>query len=156
MAPSIHTILRLLLAIVAVSMLLLAINVTWMLANSSESHSGVLHAVLLTWIFTLLYGGVCGLIAAFKNRAVLTAHVAVCWLLVAGLHIWYIVKGRHQLLHLPQSSSWTLLIKISADVLCVTSIVVAALLIHWNRALLSAGGIMLHAVIPIARQDSIV
>lgn len=147
--------LRLLLAVVATSMLLLALDMAWMLAKSTTSHPEMLQIVLLTWISALLYGGVCGLIAALKNRLAMAAHVVACWLLIAVLHVWYIVDGRHRLLYLPQASSWSLIAKISADLLCVVFVAVVALTLRWKRVLLGSGGLMLHTVAPVACDQSL-
>lgn len=147
--------LRLLLAVVATSMLLLALDMAWMLAKSSETHPEMLQFVLLTWISALLYGGVCGLIAALRNRLAMATHVVACWLLIAGLHVWYIVDGRHRLLYLPQASSWSLIAKISADLLCVVFVAIVALMLRWKRVLLGSGGLMLHTVAPVACDQSL-
>lgn len=148
-----ETIARLLLGVVAVSMLLLAFNLVWMLSYSPRLQSDMLQAVLLIWISALLYGGVCGLTAALGNRLALAAHVVFCWLLIAALHVWYLVDGRHRLLHLPQATSWTLIAKSSADLLCIVFVAVMALVMRRSRV---SSGLMLHTVMPIPREPSIV
>lgn len=148
-----HQLARLLLAVVAVSMLLLAVNLVWMLSNSSAHQPTILQAALLIWLLALLYGGVCGLVAARSSRLALAGHVVACWLLIAALHVWYLVDSRHRLLHLPQASSWSLIAKTSADLLCILFIAVMALVLRWNRVLLpSTGGLMLHTVVPMSSQ----
>lgn len=136
--------LRLLLAVIAVSMVLLAANVSFMLRRSAKSP--MLNALLLTWISALLYGGLCGLVAAFKNRIAMAAHVVACWMLIAVLHVWYLVDGRHRVMLLPRTSNLSLIAQVAADLLCVAFIATIGLLLRWQ---LQHQALNFHAVMPL-------
>lgn len=141
--------LRLLQAIAAVSMLVLALDMVCMLNKSSETHPEMLHAALLTWISALLYGGVCGLVVTLTSRLPMATHVLVCWLLIAVFHTWYLIDGHYRLDLLPPSSSWVLMAKISADLLCVLFVAGVALAMRSKRLLPDSGGFLLHSVAPL-------
>lgn len=141
--------LRLLLAVIAVSMVLLAANVSFMLRRNAKSP--MLNVLVLTWISALLYGGLCGLVAAFKNRLAMAAHVVACWLLIAVLHVWYLVDGRHRVMLLPHTSNWSLIAQIAADLLCVAFIAAINLLMRWQ---LKHHPLNFHTVIPMPAKTS--
>lgn len=135
---------RLLLAVAATSMVLLATNVSFMVRQNTRSP--LLNGMLLAWILALIYGGVCGMIAAVRNRLAMAAHVVVCWLIIAAFHVWYIVDSRHYGTLLPQSSNWSLIAQVFCDLLCVVFVAAMALLLRWHEFVLHDASVKLQAL----------
>lgn len=127
----------------------MAVNMTWMLSNDSKSCPKTLQAIPLTWIAATFYGGVCGLIATLTNRHAMATQVLVCWLIIVVFHAWYLVDGRHRLLHLPQPSCRMLIAKIAANLLSVLFLAGVTLAMRSNPLLLGSGGILQHSAAPI-------
>lgn len=144
--------LRLLLAVVATSVVLLVTNVSFMVRRNTRSP--LLNGMLLAWILALIYGGACGMISAMRNRTAMAAHVVACWLIIAALHIWFILDSSHFGKLLPPSSNWSLIAQVFCDLLCVVFVAAMALLLRWHQFVLHDASVKLqalsaHTVVPV-------
>lgn len=135
--------LRLVMSILVTFSAMFAANVSFMVRRSTRSP--LLNSMLLVWIIALLYGGVSNTIAVVKNRVIIAALVVGCWLIVAALHIWYLVDN-HYVTLLQQSSRWSLIAQVFCDLLCVVFIAVMALLLRWHEFVLLDTSVKLHAL----------
>lgn len=136
--------LRVMLSVVATSTVLLAANVSFVVRQSTRSP--LLNGMLLVWIVTLVSGEVYGLIAALRNRLAFSAQEAVYWLVMAALHVWYMLDGRHDVPLLSQSDRWSLLAQVFCDLLCVVCITAMALLLRWHAFVLRDASAKLQAL----------
>lgn len=92
---------RVLFALVAIHMLVIAlplcnlqltVNFSRAVA-SSKSEWVELNVALTVWISVLLYGGYCGMKAAWGNSVTEARQTLDCWIAAAIVHLWYLLAG---------------------------------------------------------------